>query len=151
MERHPGRVARMGQDQFLLFPCLDEPSFLRERKVILGMEGGPGLHNAIVGCSQLAARRGSEQSLCLSADKGSRFPAAAERRQAQGCAKCPLVSLGHPWKSPCPTVAGVGSAAYPVLCQIEVLLLRDCLNGGFLAEPCLYCFLCVSAGKESAL
>lgn len=37
-----------GAGPFLLFPCLDEPSFLRERKVILGMDGGPGLHNVLL-------------------------------------------------------------------------------------------------------
>lgn len=43
-----GESGENGAGPFLLVPCLDEPSFLRERKVILGMEGGPGLHSVLL-------------------------------------------------------------------------------------------------------
>ena len=106
------------------------------------MEGGPGLHNVLLwAAAGWQPDGGTEQSLCLSADKDPISATAGPKAVQNAC-----LFRGAP------TLKGVGSAAYPCPLSDRSAPLRvlKALNGGFEQSPGLYCFPCGSAGKESA-
>ena len=142
-----GESGESGAGPFLLVPFLDEPSFLRERKVSRGDGRRPGPSQcAVVGCSQLAARRGNGAVPVLICRQGSHFCHCREREAGPKAVQNARLFRGAP------TLKGVGSAAYPCPLSDRSAPLRvlKALNGGFEQSPGLYCFPCGSAGKESA-
>lgn len=99
-----GESGENGAGPFLLFPCLDEPSFLRERKVSRGDGRRPGPSQcAIVGCSQLAARRGNAAVPVLICRQGSHFCPCREREAGPKAVQNARLFRGAPaWHLPRP-------------------------------------------------
>ena len=126
---------KSGAGPFLLIPCLDEPSFLRERKVSRGWKEARAFTMCYCGLQPVGSQAGERSSPCAYLQTRIPFlPLQREGGRPQGCAKCPLVSRGARMApAPAPKLKGVGSAAYPCPLSDRSAPLRvlKALNGGF--------------------